>query len=284
VGEKEIIKNMTDFPYLDLWTAPNVIEEKSPEELLRQELLQKYPILSEIHTNKFPVLNVSLAKLKAIDKIVKYPSQNNELSTAAKKQLKRDVEAILAKFGYSPEMDYETFAVDYQRNLSPDEAFYYYMIDKSIPRRDGVRYDLPMDRLNFFYKAYKREHKCKQNIWHTLDQTYSFEFSFNTESGEHSKLAPGFGQNEPDFVVTIFDSTGKNLGTVKAEEKPAYGEPTREDIAKYKSPKSRYNAQYVVFTSNYNDNTIYWVDYTNKTVDQLVKQLAENKKSKFKIC
>lgn len=275
---------MNIFPYLDLWTEPELIEEKSPEEALRQELLQKYPILAKIHTNKFPVLNVSLTKLKAIDKIAKYPSQNNELSTADKEQLKQDVEAILSEFGYSSEMDYETFAADYQKNLSPDEAFYYYMLDKSIPRRDGVRDASPMDRLNFFYKAYKRERKCKQSKWHTLDQTYSFEFNYNTKSGEHTKLAPGFGQNEPDFEVTIFDSTGKKLGTVKAEEKPAYGEPTQKDIDTYKSPKSRYNARYVIFTSNYNDTTIYLVDYVNNTTDQLVKQLAENKKSRFKIC
>lgn len=275
---------MTNFPYIDLWTEPDTIKEKSPEELLRQELLQKYPILAEIHTNKFPVLNVSLAKLKAIDKIAKYPSQNNELSTAAKKQLKQDVEVILKEFGYSPEMYYETFAEDYQRNLSPDEAFFYYMMDKSIPRRDGVRYDLPMDRLNFFYKAGKRESKCIKNKWHTSDQKYIFEFKYNPQSGDHTKLVPGFGQNEPDFIVTMFDSTGKILSTAKAEEKPFYGELTQNNIDKYKSPKSRYYAQYVVFTSNYDDNIIYLVDYTNNITYKLFKQLTENKKSKFKIC
>ncbi len=282
---------MNNFPYLDLWTDSDTVEEQSPDETsseklrikeLRNKLIQQYP---DLHTEKFPIFDVDdLYTLQTIETVLTWPimAYDAQLKTKEQKEnRKNQVLEILVSYGYDKNItiSYTTFMDHYNNGCSFEQAFLYLLFDRSIPRRKGQEHLHPMDRLNQFASANTREDVCTSNVWFTTDHKYKFIFDYHPDSGSHDKLQLGYGRFCPDFTVAIYDNTTNTLiETATAEEKPCIGSPSQKNIDDYKLPSKRYNAKFVAFADKLNVGTIYLVNYHNNCkITQLIK------KGKFKI-
>lgn len=136
-------------------------------------------------------------------------------------------------------MDYSTFIIDFEKGCKGIRAFYYYIFDKCIERRNRNVGKNFMNRLATFAKASIRETWITTRSWQINQDIV--KISFNPNSGNHNVLLPDKGQFAPDFIFTVIDAEGKSH-SVYVEEKPMYlGSTVMSTVAYYaKKPRQLY--------------------------------------------
>lgn len=193
------------------------------------------------------------------------PSENEELAASIAQHILKN---STWPAGLSNEqMDYAVFNKHYKDKSSwrGDVAFYYYIFDKCIPRRNRNISKMFMDRLATFAKASFRE-LWEESVNWTITQ-FHVKLQPNKASSKKQALLPQSGEWAADHIMEIIENNVK-IFAAPAEEKPCLS--VLGAIKKYEDPQLRYNANYLMLYLEKHDGTyvpgFYMHDYKhNKT-------------------
>ena len=136
------------------------------------------------------------------------------------------------------EMNYNRFNQDLAQGVSGDVAFYYYIFDKSIPRRGRNLTASFMIRLATFAKASFRELWEETRTWTFEGTTQTFKLAPNKLSSKKNALLPQSGEFAADHQVVDY--------TDLVEEKPWPLKKPDGAFKKWGNAKSCYNAKYLM--------------------------------------
>jgi hypothetical protein len=191
----------------------------------------------------YPNVTFSFLKSLTLDQLLII--QDIEVNSKDEIDAQRKAQKLLKVYpwpnGLSAEaMDYDLFMKHYAESCSGDTAFYYYIFDKCIPRRGRNINKFFMDRLATFAKASYRE------LWEE-DQKWTINgveviLEPNKAASKKRALLPQTGEFAADHIMR-FVHDGKCYVT-EVEEKPCLS--IDGAIEKYRDPKTRYNANYLM--------------------------------------
>jgi hypothetical protein len=140
----------------------------------------------------------------------------------------------------SEAMDYELFNKHFADGVNGEIAFYYYVFDKCIERRNRNQNKFFMTRLATFAKASYRELWEESQRWVINNTVVSL--LPNGASSKKAALLPYHGKNAADHVISV--TVDGNTFFADVEEKPCFS--VSGAIEKYRDPKTRYDADYLM--------------------------------------
>lgn len=206
---------------------PNYTDALTVEYDLRKSLL------------RFPATTIQLLESISEEQLnlVKFLEELDEKS--AEKEAKKILNNTVWPKGLSGrEMDYDRFKQDLARGVAGDVAFYYYIIDKSIPRR-GRNLTAPfMLRLATFAKASFRELWEETRTWTFKGTKITFKLEPNKLSSKKNALLPQSGEFAPDHQIAGYIDL--------VEEKPWPLEDPQGAFDKWGNAKACYDAKYLM--------------------------------------
>lgn len=163
-------------------------------------------------------------------------------------------------------MDYDLFNKHFVAGVVGETALYYYVFDKCIERRGRNKNKTFMARLATFAKASFRELWEESQKWTVEGMEVTLEP--NKVGSKKEALLPYRGSFAADHIIKHTDDNGKCI-TALAEEKPCFA--VDDAIKKYKDPKTRYQANYLMLYLVPN-NTFYIHNYMRNKTSEMIPE------------
>jgi hypothetical protein len=218
----------------------------------------------------YPAVNKSFLKTLTTDQLLivkdlEITCSKNETLAANKAR------ALLKAYPWPTElssetMDYTLFSKHFEEGVEGDIAFYYYVFDKCIERRNRNQNKFFMKRLATFARASFRELWEESQKW-TINNTV-VNLVPNDASSKKDALLPCHGENAADHIIK-YSIDGKTF-LAEVEEKPCFS--INGAIEKYSNPKTRYYADYLMMYLE-STNKFYIHNYrTSQTYEMIPDQ------------
>jgi hypothetical protein len=170
-------------------------------------------------------------------------------------------------------MNYDLFTEHFAKGVSGETAFYYYVFDKCIERRHRNVNKLFMNRLATFAKASFRELWEESQQWTINDTQVTLEP--NKESSKKAALLPQAGEYAADHIVVYVRPDGTKT-VAEVEEKPCFS--VSGAIEKYRDPKTRYGAAYLMMYLANSDGTYKAGFYIHNYITGLTSEMIPESK------